>query len=401
VKLIPNASCPACGRYGLLEFHRHHRIPTNSCLLLADRDEAESFPRGELRLAVCEECGFVTNTAFDPGLSEYSSRYEETQGFSATFVEFGKDLARRWVERYSLQGKSVLEIGCGKGEFLTWMVEAGAGRGIGIDPGVHPEWIETDVADRLEWHADFYGLRYADVQADAIVCRHTLEHISPVYDFMRLVRATIGDRLDTVILFELPDVKRVLDEAAFWDVYYEHCSYFSAGSLARLFRRAGFEVLNVELEYDDQYIILEARPVAEAPAVGAPLGIEEPASAMVDVAKQFEIKVNDIVGSWADRIAEVVSAGGSTVVWGAGSKGVSFLTTLESQTGSAGMIDAAVDINPRKAGMFMAGTGHEIVLPSALVDRSPNLVVAMNPVYLPEIGEELARLGVDAELLAV
>ena len=44
-----------------------------------------------------------------------------------------------------------------------------------------------------------------------------------------MVRRAIGDRLDTVVLFELPDVERVLREVAFWDVYYEHCSYFTLG----------------------------------------------------------------------------------------------------------------------------------------------------------------------------
>jgi hypothetical protein len=29
-----------------------------------------------------------------------------------------------------------------------------------------------------------------------------------------------------------------LKEVAFWDIYYEHCSYFSPGSLAATFRRA-------------------------------------------------------------------------------------------------------------------------------------------------------------------
>ena len=59
---------------------------------------------------------------------------------------------------------------------------------------------------------------------------------------MRLVRGSIGDRPQVTVFFELPDMERVLVEQAFWDIYYEHCSYFTLGSLARLFRRTGFDV---------------------------------------------------------------------------------------------------------------------------------------------------------------
>ena len=44
---------------------------------------------------------------------------------------------------------------------------------------------------------------------------------------------------------------------------------FSAGSLARLFRASGFEVLDVSYEYDDQYLLIEARPSTTTPAPGA------------------------------------------------------------------------------------------------------------------------------------
>ena len=77
---------------------------------------------------------------------------------------------------------------------------------------------------------------------------------------MRLVRRPIGDRTDVVVFFELPDTERVLTEAAFWDIYYEHCSYFTRGSLARLFRRTGFEPHRLWKAYDDQYLLLEAGP---------------------------------------------------------------------------------------------------------------------------------------------
>ena len=55
------------------------------------------------------------------------------------------------------------------------------------------------------------------------------------------MRKSIGER-NTVVVFEIPDNTRVLQEQAFEDIYYEHCSYFSPGTLARLFRDSGFEV---------------------------------------------------------------------------------------------------------------------------------------------------------------
>jgi len=397
------AACPACGHRETEAFFEQSAIPTNSCLLLDTLEEAAGFPTGDLRLGFCPACGFIANVVFDE--AEYSSRYEETQGFSKLFVEWAQGLARRWVEKYDLAGRSVLEIGCGKGEFLTWMVEAGAGSGIGIDPGVHPERIDSAVADRLTWIADFYSESYAHLAADAVVCRHTLEHIAPVGEFMAMVRRAIGDRLDTIVLFELPDVKRVLEEVAFWDVYHEHCSYFSMGSLARLFRRSGFEVLHLELDYDGQYLLIEARPSAMKPsavwpegasAPGTPFPVEDDLELLRHAVDKYRDEVAALRESWRARLAELRARGGKAVIWGAGSKGVSFLTNL----GLRDEIRYAVDINPYKTGKFMAGTGHEIVAPEFLVEYRPDLVVAMNPIYLAEIRAKLDELGLLPELIA-
>ncbi len=390
------AHCPACGHGPLEVFHREHRIPTNSCLLLDSASEAEDYPRGDLELGFCPACGFCTNTRFEQPLAEYSARYEETQAFSPLFVEFARELAGRWVDTYGLRGKSVLEIGCGKGEFLTMMVEAGAGSGIGIDPGVHAERIASPVADRLEWIPDFYDERYSHLQADAVVCRHTLEHIPDVAAFMRTVRRSIGDRPDTIVLFELPDMRRIIDEVAFWDVYYEHCSYFTLGSLARLFRATGFEVLDLGVEYDGQYLIIEARP-STTPARGEPLDAEDDLEHLSAGVTRFEEVFKRLKDEWLDRLRAVQRDGGRAVIWGSGSKGVSFLNNLGPGAG----IEVAVDINPYKHGKFMAGTGQEIVAPDFLRAYQPQLVVAMNPIYLDEIQADLDRLGVSAELTAV
>ena len=48
----------------------------------------------------------------------------------------------------------------------------------------------------------------------------------------------------------------------------------------------------------------------------------------------------------------------------------------------------------------MAGTGQRVVGPDVLRDYRPDLVIAMNPIYLGEIGAQLASMGLGAELVA-
>ena len=65
-RLTPEpGACPACERHGLQAFYDVPDVPVNSCILMASREEALSYPRGHLRLAFCPGCGFVTSTRFD------------------------------------------------------------------------------------------------------------------------------------------------------------------------------------------------------------------------------------------------------------------------------------------------------------------------------------------------
>ena len=229
--------------------------------------------------------------------------------------------------------------------------------------------------------------------------RHTLEHIQPVGDMLRTIRRSIGNRFETVVLFELPDVHRVLDEIAFWDIYYEHCSYFSAGSMARAFRTAGFDVVDLDLAFDDQYLLLAARPsTCQSEKSGkTTLPLEDDLEALTAAVGTFEDGYSRTVAHWRDLLATTRADGGKAVIWGAGSKGVSFLSAMSE----AGQVEFAVDINPHKHGMFMAGTGQEIVAPEFLLAYQPDLIVAMNPIYQDEVAFKLRTMGVDARLVSL
>ncbi|MBY0423459.1 MAG: hypothetical protein K2Q06_14220, partial [Parvularculaceae bacterium] len=173
--------------------------------------------------------------------------------------------------------------------------------------------------------------------------------------------------------------------------------YFAPGSLARLFRRAGFDVVDIAVEYGDQYLTIEARPLAPGAAPSPPLAIEESVAAFATIVDSFSSGIDATLRGWRDRLDAARRDGKKVVLWGSGSKAVAFLTTL----GLDDHVAWVTDINPHRHGCFMPKTGQEIVPPKALTTLGPDIVVVMNAVYVDEIRNDLAAMGLSPEILSL
>ena len=302
-----NTPCPNCATTGLSIFYEIEEVPVHSVLLMRDRQTALNFSTGDIRLGFCSRCGFISNTAFNPDLLSYSSEYEATQGYSSTFNSFHRQLALQLVQQFDLQHKKVIEIGCGNGEFLALLTEMGAAEGIGFDPAYNEGRHPVASSAKLTFIKDYYSENYKNYQADFVCCKMTLEHIRETGKFVDMVRRCIGDRPDTVVFFQVPDIQRILSEQAFWDIYYEHCSYFSRESLGHLFQESGFRILNLYSGYDNQYLMIEAIPEEPGKASSAPY----PANLqkLTELVELFFTTQQKRLVKWRNRLNEMKQAG--------------------------------------------------------------------------------------------
>ena len=385
-------ACPACGGALGPTFYETGEVPVHSCLMLADADAAMRFPAGTVRLAQCAACGFVTNTDFDAVWSACSPDYEDQQSFSPTFNSFAGRLAQDLVARHGLQGKRVVEVGCSKGDFMALLCEAGAAEATGIDPSVLPGRVPAPARGRMRMIAEYYGPEHLDLPADMICHRHTLEHIQDISGHLALLHEHARRNPGSVVFVEVPCAQRVFEEAAFEDIYYEHASYFTPGSLARALRRAGFGVARLWRDYHDQYLLAEARPDG---AADRRFAIEADPAAEHALTARFRETVGRTIAAWRDFVQAETARGRRIAVWGSGSKCVAFLHALGD---AAAAIDAIVDINPHRAGRHAPRIPLPVSPPEALPRRTPDVIVVMNAAYEDEIRRQCADLGLRPDI---
>lgn len=353
--------------------------------------EARSVPRARLDLVRCEECGLIRNVAFDPHLVDYSADYDSSQWSSPVFRRFGERLARDLVGRHDLVGRSVLEVGCGKGELLVLLRAAGVARVVGVDPSFPPDQLD-DLPDGVEVIIERYSSNHSGLSADAVVCRQTLEHLEDPLGLLRVLRGHLAEG-SGVLYVDVPDAAAVFRGSSTWDLIYPHVNYFELVTLERLVDGAGFDVLASGRALDDQFAYVEATPrragARHGPLEGARRGPLEGAggSRRADSATAtFERRLVE----GRELLRAHRSKGERVALWGAGSRGVTFLNLVDVDR----VVGAVVDLSPAKQGRYLPGTGHRVGAPDELRRFRPDVVLMTNPIYREEVAGMLLALEV-------
>ena len=385
--------CPVCSGEKCETFFALQDQPVLIGALWPDAESARSCRKGDIELAFCPNCGFVWNVLFDPTRLDYDQQYDNSLHFSEVFQSYTAALVERLVGTYDLHDKTVVDIGCGKGDFLVMLCEAGGNTGYGFDPSYDGARPQSATASRIAWSTEYYSEAHSRIHADLIASRFVYEHVPDPNAFLRMVRRSISDPERGVVFFEVPNIDLIVRQGSVWDIIYEHCSYFGPESLTRSFAECGFRVLRVEETYGRQFLSIDARadPTGRGDA-GPQQGDVTRLAGEITAFHRTESKKRD---EWRERLDLWRREGRSVAAWGAGAKAVGFLNMLQDRD----VVTRVVDINPFKQGSHLAGTGQPIVSPEALVANPPDTIVLMNPIYRKEVAEQLSKLGLSPRLV--
>ena len=359
--------CLLCGNECLIPVCKRNAFPVLGNIILDTKEKALNIQRGDIELYRCESCGFTFNSRYQA--IDYNNEYENFQGCSPAFKSYTDNLARRISTQLEKDGSNVLivEIGCGQGEFLTTvlnMVNLGNIKvdAVGFDPALRDTKTTVEKLQFIDEYFSYEKLKeiITDIQLfDLIVyiCRHVIEHVADPHLILKECEKTENDHVKC--FFETPDFDWIIEHEAFEDICYEHCSWFNQRSIVSLFENHHFKVSQLKLTFQNQYMWIEAEKVSH-------------------IRLGEDVKLRE----WKKLIENHMNNGYQIFVWGSGEKGVSFINLIDARKE---YIHAVIDVNKRKQGNYIAGTGHKIVAPDILKSVSQCVVIIMNVNYEDEI----------------
>jgi Methyltransferase domain len=312
---------------------------------------AVSCPTGDIDIVQNTRTGLVYNRAFRPDLVDYDASYQNEQGVSARYCSHLEEVARIVGSHMSPDG--IAEIGCGKGHFLELLSAKGFDV-VGFDPAYEGK---SPLVNR-EYFTSTHGRSFK-----GFILRHVLEHVKDPVAFLKMIRDENGGK--GLIYIEAPCLDWKIARNAWYDLYYEHVSYFRLSDFHRMFGK----VIDSGRLFGGQYLYAVADLASFRDPVIAPEELIDPQSFM-----KFDFKEKRLSG-----------AGGA--IWGGASKGVIF-ALLSARCGFP--CQRLIDINPAKQGKYVGVTGLMVQSPQdglyGLADGAT--VHVMNSNYLDEIVRE-------------
>lgn len=333
----------------------------------------EAADRGsDLAVRQCAGCGLI-QLAGAP--VPYYREVIRAAAFSEEMRAFRVAQFGQWIAEFALGGKRVLEVGCGRGEYLALL----AGQGVSAYGIEHSSAAVIECRRRgLDVAQGFFEDADGRVDGgpfDAFACFNFMEHWPDPVATLRGVSANLVD--GGLGLIEVPNFDMIERHGLYSEFISDHLSYFTRETFSLALGLAGFEVVRCTAVWHDYILSAVVRK-------RSPMTIDRLIRRREDDTRALRA----FVGRFPAR---------SVAVWGAGHQALAVLAL----SGIAHDIRYVVDSAPFKQGKMTPATHLPIVSPERLQNDPVRALVIMAASYSDEVLATVRRLLGDVFPVAI
>ena len=383
----PLERCVICGS-GALEvvLSLGEMPPVNSFLSGPEQVAAER--RHPLAIAFCASCTHVQLThTLDP--KELFNDYPYFSSMSETVVQWGAELARRYVRELSLKKDDlVVELASNDGSILEAF--APHCRILGVEPAKNIAGVAN--ARGVPTRAEFFDGQLADRlsaetgPARLILARNVVAHVPRVVDFVAGAGRWLAT--DGILHVEVPYVREMVDKVEFDTIYHEHVSYFSVTALERLFRESGLVLWDLEeiALHGGSLVARGKRTASPTPRVRRYLEEEKARGfTAVDAYRAFAASTEALKARLPQLLWDMRRRGKTLAGYGAAAKGV----VLTNYCGiGSDLLPFVADRSPYKQGRLMPGVYIPVVPPEQILQSRPDYLLVLAWNFFDEIARQ-------------
>lgn len=382
--------CPICKNEQCEFIIELKNVPIVQNVICEKLEDSIAITKDYMEIYYCDICTHMFNSNAK-NYEQYNLKYDNSQINSVYFKKYINLVSSYINDNIDLSGKTILEIGCGQGDFINLISKDKDCSCFGFDPSLK----ELINLEKMKLYNKFFDEKYAEIleqKIDLVILRHIMEHIIEPNDIIKNVYKVLKN--DGKVYIEVPSCEYILKNYSLFDILYEHCNYFNIESLKYIMYNNGMEVVDYFYGFDNQYLGILAVKNNKYKRFELK---QEKYQMQIDEIKNFKQNINMI----EEKIIEFIkfkSENGKFAFWGAGAKGMMSCNLFDP---NREYVDCVIDIKKSREGTYIGGTGHIIISPDNIFNRDIKYILVLNPNYYEEILAQVNSLGLGINVYSI
>lgn len=318
-----------------------------------------------LSLYECPGCGVVQFDA--PPVSYYRDVIRATR-VSEKFRKLRFDQYKRFIDKFELVEKKLLEVGCGGGEFLEILKDFPV-QSTGIE---HNHNLVALAASKnlnvIEGFIESANDVLPNAPYNAFLVFNFFEHQPNPCGMLQGIYENLTER--GVGLLTVPSFEYFQEQASYYEFMRDHIAYYTEESIGRVLQMNGFEIVECNrFNHDTLELFVQKRSKKEY--------------------ANFIAQKDKLHEEMNQLLQKMSAEKGDIYVWGASHQAFTLLSTLQLNTSIKGIIDSA----SFKWNKYSPASHIPIISPDILKSVTPKCIIIMAPGFSDEICNQILSIN--------